>query len=396
MAVRWAGYAVMALLVAVAAEVAGYLYFEVRGNSLSNYRPGWLEKSDHSATLSYYDEPHLRWRTEYLPWGAWHVPDARTTHKSACFDVSYRSNSAGARDRERDRSGSGRFLFLGDSVVEGYGVDEDLRITNQLESLLGAEVLNFSSAEHFGPLNLEILYEQLAQQWEHDHLLVGLLPANDFLDNDAQVWMTTYDIDRSRYRPYYNDVGRVMYVTSPPADGATMKQLIDANDRLTEERLNQAREKKARREQRGVVQHAIDAVKHVSWLPGFVYEVQAIRKRARSYSGYRDFTDLQLRNVLGSLTRISEHAAARGIRVSLVVFPSPSDYLLDPEENRLTARLSRWADAHDVNLLDLLPAFEGRSPMTHSCDSHWSVEGNSFVAGEIAKWLSRYRAASGQ
>lgn len=389
MKAQWVGYSFIVLIVVLSAELAGYLYFDVRGKSLSGYRPGWLMQSREAQPISDLDQPHLQWRTEYLPWGAWHVPNASTPHRLSCFDVEYRSNSAGARDRERDRTGAGRILFLGDSVVEGYGVDEEFRITNRLETLLNTEVLNFSSSEHFGPLNLELLYEGLASDWQHDHLIIGLLPANDFHDNDSEVWANKYDTDKSRYRPYYSADGGVMYVTAKPDDGATMKQLVEANGSMARAKAAQINERRMRRENRGVLQHGIDVIKYLSWTPGFVYEIQKLRQLKQSYSGYRDFTEVQLRNVLGSLTRMVEKATTNGIRVSLVVFPYPADYSLGPDDNRLTPRLEQWADEQKIDMLDLLPEFKDQPSMTHTCDSHWSNEGNRFAADAIARWLSR-------
>ena len=83
-------------------------------------------------------------------------------------------------------------------------------MTALLEHGLGFEMLNFGSAE-FGPLQYAILYERLARRFDHDVVVVGVLPANDFVDNDrasARGWMA--------YRPYYAADGGVTYVRSRP------------------------------------------------------------------------------------------------------------------------------------------------------------------------------------
>ena len=51
--------------------------------------------------------------------------------------MTYNSNSYGMRDIEREKEGSGRrFVVIGDSFVEGFGVSSDNRFTNKLEEKL--------------------------------------------------------------------------------------------------------------------------------------------------------------------------------------------------------------------------------------------------------------------
>src|SRR5687767_4875494 len=41
------------------------------------------------------------WRDVNPDFGVWHLPNSATRHTKSCFDVTYRSNSHGARDPER-------------------------------------------------------------------------------------------------------------------------------------------------------------------------------------------------------------------------------------------------------------------------------------------------------
>jgi hypothetical protein len=142
--------------------------------------------------------------TEYLPWGAWGKPNTTSQLSSRCFDVTYRFNSVGTRDRERSLTGDGRWLFIGDSFVEGYGLEEDQRLTNVLEKATGHEILNFSSSGNFGPLQYLLVYEQLARNYQHKGLIIGLLPDNDFTDNNVDWWAQNKGaVHWLRHRPYF-------------------------------------------------------------------------------------------------------------------------------------------------------------------------------------------------
>ena len=143
-------------------------------------------------------------RTENNPWGAWGKPNSVSRHAFECYDVPYRFNSVGARDVERSLQGEGRWIAIGDSFMEGYGLPEEDRVSNLIESATGHQILNFSTSGNFGPLQYLILYQQLASKFEHKGLMVGFLPDNDFQDNDP-IW---YEKNRSkghwlRHRPYY-------------------------------------------------------------------------------------------------------------------------------------------------------------------------------------------------
>jgi hypothetical protein len=84
------------------------------------------------------------WKGQHPVFGVWHAPDTVKQHTS-------RSNSVGARDVERARTSTRpRVVVLGDSFLEGWGVDEPERLSNRLEAATGVEHLNFAMA-HFGP-----------------------------------------------------------------------------------------------------------------------------------------------------------------------------------------------------------------------------------------------------
>lgn len=204
----WLGYV---LYLAVVIEVFAAVY-SLSGLSPTRHIPPYALGGD-AAVL-----PLGEWRTEFEDWGAWHQPDSRTRHIKACFDAGYRSNAVGARDQPRSLAAAShpRYVVLGDSFVEGWGVGGGERFSDALEAATGKEFLNFGGAINFGPLQYEILYRQLASRFEHDAVLVFLLPDNDFIDNDPAYWKNS-----SRYRPLFGDKGEAVYLAAKPDHALT-------------------------------------------------------------------------------------------------------------------------------------------------------------------------------
>src|SRR5258708_2724871 len=124
-------------------------------------------------------------------------------HQGGCFSVQYTTNSYGARDVERSLHFSKpRTVVLGDSMIEGLGLADQDRLTNILEKDTGREYLNFGTSGDFGPLQYALLYKTLAAKFDHDTVVVGLLPDNDFHDMSPE-WGKVHHADR--YRPYFAD-----------------------------------------------------------------------------------------------------------------------------------------------------------------------------------------------
>jgi len=93
----------------------------------------------------------LSWRNEKSLWGAWHRPNSTSRHSRTCFDVTYHSNSIGARSQREFTRNANSITLLGDSFAEGYGVEEQYTVSNLLQTMLDKPVLNFGSAGDLGP-----------------------------------------------------------------------------------------------------------------------------------------------------------------------------------------------------------------------------------------------------
>ncbi|QJB57273.1 hypothetical protein [Pseudodesulfovibrio sp. zrk46] len=132
--------------------------------------------------------------------GVWHDPNSSYMHNKQCATVYYKANSHGMRDPERSlKSAKPRVAVLGDSFIEGYIVEDGKRLTDLAEKHYGLEFLNFGTSGGHGPLNEWLQYKHMVKYFDHDAIVIGILPSNDFTDSmKKKVYMES---DRYR-RPY--------------------------------------------------------------------------------------------------------------------------------------------------------------------------------------------------
>lgn len=308
------------------------------------------------------DAPHPRdrsqeyWRGDHPELGVWHAPGKSFRHHTSCYDVTYRANSVGARDAERPlHSTRPRVVALGDSFMEGWGVEEQARLSNQLEALTGVPHLNFAMS-HFSPYQAYLAYRSIASRFDHDAVLLGVLPTNDLLEVDFEASRRLAHY-RFRYRPYL--VGEPpdfehMYHREP-----TWRRFLRYHS-YAGNALIVAFEQRARE--------------------AAVREVESAGQQEWFY----DFEPRQLELLEAVLAKLA--AAAEGKRVAVVLIPAKIDLRSFARRgpDPLSAAL-RTAGARDgYRVVNLLPAMAGHRERWPSyylpCDYHWSAEGNAVAA----------------
>lgn len=131
------------------------------------------------------------------------VPGAREVQHTPCTSWTVTVNSLGWRDTERTVEripGKKRIAVLGDSFMEGVGVEDAELFTRQLENLLGpdVEVLNFGLSS-LGTVQQEILYEHVIAAYKPDIVLVAFY-MNDVSNNDPVLEAGPERATRLRYR----------------------------------------------------------------------------------------------------------------------------------------------------------------------------------------------------
>lgn len=132
------------------------------------------------------------WAVRHETWGAWHAADARAVQESDCFRAEYNSNSWGMRDKSRDEKKKAyRVAFLGDSFLEGAGIQDSETLTRVLEDGIfqgRIEALNFGTQGYFGTVQEWLLYRGLVRRFKPDLVVLLFLNSSDLTDNSWWYW----------------------------------------------------------------------------------------------------------------------------------------------------------------------------------------------------------------
>lgn len=134
-------------------------------------------------------------------YGVWHKENTEFIHVSECFSAKYLFNSFGAKDPERELNGKNRTLIVGDSYIEGYGVDnhKNFSYLMERESYSNTKYLNFSSSGYFGSTQYYVLIKDLLKKIEFDRVILFLNPGSDFKDDSYEFGKLFH---YKKYRPY--------------------------------------------------------------------------------------------------------------------------------------------------------------------------------------------------
>lgn len=330
-------------------------------------------------------------RSEFEPWGTWGKPNTTSHLAFECFNVSYRFNDIGARDRDRSPSGSGRWIMLGDSFVEGYGVEEDARLSNLLEQSSGHEILNFGMSGNFGPLQYLILYRELARKYEHDGIIVGFLPDNDFRDNDQVRWASkSRESHWLRHRPYYtlSEDRKSLSVQFGVFGNSVPSQNLDKQPRLPSSSIAgkisngfsdflQLASEKA-----GHASSLFALYRMVKWrLTTSVKNEDGEAGRSSSYFTTDEKDIAAARIIFHDLAE-----AAAGKRKLMLVFPRNWDIEEQRRKNaqgspEFLAMLDDFTrEGWDVKDLSQVPGIKNLSNLSLDCDEHWNPAAHKAAA----------------
>jgi hypothetical protein len=322
------------------------------------------------------------WEGDRPDFGVWRKPNAEFHHQTSCFDVTYRTNAVGARDVERAREArEPRVIVLGDSFSEGWGVEQAERFSDRLESATGVPHLNFAMA-HFSPYQAYLVYRDLAKHYDHDGVLFGVLPLNDFADLDAE-WAQGHQQDYLyRYRPYLvpdGDGWQRLDLREPPVlrflrrGSYAWNAVLPAWQRLRSTSAAAAAEDPA--------------------LEGGAHAIKSF---------FYDADDRQMRLLEEVLSRMAEEA--KGKKVAVVLIPGLRDLrrhaFSGPDP--LSPRLEAFGAAHGLRVVSLLEPMAKSTPNWSEyylgCDYHFSPLGHAVAARILQQELVGflYPAASPQ
>jgi len=304
------------------------------------------------------------WADIHPEFGVWHEPHSHYHQSKSCYDVDYNANSYGARDVERARkSEKPRIVVLGDSFVEGYGVSEPERFTNLLEKETATEYLNFGTAGAFGPTQYYLLYKSLAKDFDHETVMVGILPFNDFLENDYEFGKNAYPY---RYRPYF--VG----------EDPNYQLIYHSKDGLEKGRDRTSGLKTFLRSYSYIfnaMERVVNSLRHRKAMPDPTGE---------AYSGYYDYTHRQWNLLKYDILKIRKESD--GKRLVIFTMPVQSDFIRYQKGKGppLPEQLRKLAAEEGFTYVDLLPEMAAADTEWRNyflvCDNHWNDHGHKTAA----------------
>jgi hypothetical protein len=293
----------------------------------------------------------------------WHAPHARFVHAGECFRASYTSNGIGARDREREReSHDPRVVVLGDSFVEGWGLDASRRMTDRLESATGVEHLNFGMA-HFSPYQALLAYRHAAKPFDHSAVMIAILPENDFVDLDLALARSHPEYEY-RYRPYL------------VATGSGFEPFDYRENRLL----------------RVLRRHAFSYQAAGVALRRFGVGRAREDVRARTGSRFYDFAPGDVERLEFVLDELRREVGKRELIVLLLPVARDLRRYTRDGADPLSQRLGVWAERNDAKLLNLLPpmarAFSEPDEIAFPCDYHWNARAHATAAKIVRSRLA--------
>ena len=317
------------------------------------------------------------WQILNRDFGVWHPANGRYQHSKVCFDVTYAANSHGMRDKEvAVASQLPRVVVLGDSFVEGWGVEHGYRFTDRLEQLTGIQHLNFGTSGGFGSTQSYVLYKALASKFDHQAVILSILPDNDFNEDRPP---KSSERAAGPYRPFL--AGEYPnYELRYAADDYWSRWLkqMPIEPFLNEFWLTF----RARHEIRGLVEDRIDAMLQRS---GDRHSQTKVSGIARYFDYERD----EFNRLRFAIERIKAIAGDRPVLVFTI--PRARDFWRAAalaEVPPLRREIEELSSRLGITYIDLLEAMQVGDWKRYffACDGHWSRDGHETAAAILANW----------
>jgi lysophospholipase L1-like esterase len=327
--------------------------------------------------------------------GVWHKPNSQTTTTGPCWSVQYAFNSAGARDTQRTiNANKSRFLLIGDSFFEGYGVRHEDQFQQILEQKTHTEFMSFASSGNFGLTQMQLMYDTLASKYEHNYLIISFFPFNDFNDDNYEYCKTnaTYN---NRYRPYYtknqNNTYSLKYLTTKLEDSEwyyknykqktktdNFKEIINGEQSIFG-KINTINKNFSFG--RAIVSHLIKT------LAGAKYQKQ---NKIKS-EVFEKINQEEIEKYFYVLNKIKTKTKSK--KIILLTIAHPLDYInyQQTKSNKLGVLINNYCTTNNIKTIDLLEelkTYPNLPELSLPCDGHWSAKGHQVVADILQKKLT--------
>lgn len=297
----------------------------------------------------------------YLPersfiYGHRHQPNSSYEIKKNCLHNHYRFNSLGFRGPEmKIKSNKKRILVLGDSFMEGVGVEEDERLSNLMEEKSGLEHINFAMGDK-GSTQAFAIYQSIASNYQHDALILSLFPTNDFIDDDPNLAKGENSIRPCWIGEYPNYELKFVPDSAPAKKDHNAIKLLLKNYTFTYNALY------------------------------YLKELISYKTSAKKFpkTGYFDYEQEQVQRMLFSIQKIKEKAGDKPMLV--ICIPSQADLLsLQGSNKNFESIIESFCQENNIEFIGLYDIFKKASdhPSTEfyqACDSHWNPAGHQLVA----------------
>lgn len=367
-------YTAIFLTLFILIEILGYLYTSTSlGKSFFVEVPTYEWKN---IKVKFWEDVDERF-------GVWHVPKASYRHKKTCFDARYVANSYGARDVERTRlSDKKRVVVLGDSFIEGNGVNSEDRLTNLLEKKTGTEHLNFASSGGFGTIAYYLVYKHLASKFSHTDVLINILPYNDFNDNDFEYGKNNKSYSKM-YRPYLvGEYPNYELIYHPPNPELVRFQRASQRDIFW-----------LFRRTLGNFSYSYSLARNLYWLMQFWMNGRYSKSMENHIqeSGYYTYSEKQFDLMKYTLEEMKKEA--NGKKMTILLTPRLHDIRLyhDLGLPPLSKDFEELAANLKVQIIDLLPHMHDYDTSWEKyflpCDGHWSPYGNKVASNYLINKL---------
>jgi hypothetical protein len=318
-------------------------------------------------------------------WGVWHY-NYPIKAPYGCLTLTCDPNSTGARDVERtlQSSDSNRCIVLGDSFMEGFGIADSARVSNLLEAATGHEFMNFACTD-MGSTQEYLVYKHLASKYDHNTVLLGILPANDFMNDNIQ-----FDLSQSpvRYKPYWKGAYPNMEIYYYPDSLHKSEFSYEAYLPYKSTFKYKARH---------VLENTtcwFNILYFIMKKKGAADVVAGATKSNKPYSGYFDHSADDLARLKQSL--LSLRKAAPGKRMIVFTIPIASDwnrYRNGKPFPPLVTELDQFCQANNIIYTDLLTTGTPDDRLNYKkhffdCgDVHWNEYGNRWAMKKLLPYF---------
>lgn len=290
--------------------------------------------------------------------GYLHAPGGHSHFCQSCYDCSLDYNREGFRDEQHKLHAiHPRWVFLGDSFTEGFGVNEPNRFTQLIETKMHVECLNFGISGT-GPVQYQEIYRKFARKYDHDAVIVGLYPTNDFADDT-------------------------------PIQGSTRPYWLQTED---EWNLVKPTEKSHGTNGRTGLKLWLYSYSYTYNFWQYLKKVLSSKQEQTRY-GHWKYTDAQWSRLQRALEEIKHLSQDR--RMIVYTIPGLEEIARSKEGEvaPLSLQLERFCVQNDIVFADLNSAIfsfplERRSSLYLQCDGHLSIEGNKYVARFLSHYLN--------